>query len=160
MDYIYIGTIINTHGIKGELRIKSNFTFKDKAFIIGKYIYIGSNKEKHTITSYRTHKDYDMITLKDLDNINMVLKYKNEKVYSKRSDLFLNDNEFLEEDLIGYEVYYKDEYLGKVIEIFTSGLSNKVVRLEKKLFPYHQDIIDKIDKTNKKIYLKNKGVII
>ena len=30
MEYIYIGKIVNTHGIKGELRILSDFPFKDK----------------------------------------------------------------------------------------------------------------------------------
>ena len=29
---IYLGKYVNTHGIKGEIRIKSNFKYKDKAF--------------------------------------------------------------------------------------------------------------------------------
>ena len=32
MDYIYIGKIVNTHGIKGELRIISNFEYKELVF--------------------------------------------------------------------------------------------------------------------------------
>ena len=32
MEKVYIGKIVNTHGIKGELRILSDFEFKDKAF--------------------------------------------------------------------------------------------------------------------------------
>ena len=31
MKYINIGKIVNTHGIKGELRLLSDFKYKDKA---------------------------------------------------------------------------------------------------------------------------------
>ena len=31
--YIKIGQIVNTHGIKGELRIISDFKYKDKIFV-------------------------------------------------------------------------------------------------------------------------------
>ena len=32
MNYLYIGKLVNTHGIKGEVRILSNFRHKDKVF--------------------------------------------------------------------------------------------------------------------------------
>ena len=35
MEDIYLGRVITTHGIKGELRIKSTFPYKEKAFKIG-----------------------------------------------------------------------------------------------------------------------------
>jgi len=34
MEDIYLGRVITTHGIKGELRIKSTFPYKEKAFKI------------------------------------------------------------------------------------------------------------------------------
>ena len=34
MDKVYIGKVVNTHGIKGELRILSDFPYKDKVFKI------------------------------------------------------------------------------------------------------------------------------
>ena len=61
MEKVYIGKIVNTHGIKGELRILSDFEFKDKAFKVNSEIYI--DNEKHIIKSYRRHKNYDMITV-------------------------------------------------------------------------------------------------
>ena len=42
MDYIYIGEIVNTHGLKGEIRIKSNFPYKDKVFQLGNEIIINN----------------------------------------------------------------------------------------------------------------------
>ena len=29
MEYIYLGKIVNTHGIKGEIRILSDFRYKE-----------------------------------------------------------------------------------------------------------------------------------
>ena len=45
-EYIYIGKIVNTHGIKGEIRILSDFEKKDSVFVVGMPIYIGRKKEK------------------------------------------------------------------------------------------------------------------
>ena len=41
MDYVYIGKIVNTHGIKGELRIRSNFELKNVIFKPGFTLYVG-----------------------------------------------------------------------------------------------------------------------
>ena len=68
MDKVYIGKIVNTHGIKGEIRIISDFLYKEKAFKVGTDIYI--DEQKYLIHSYRRHKNFDMITLDGFDDIN------------------------------------------------------------------------------------------
>ena len=80
MDYIYIGKIVNTHGIKGELRIISNNEMKDKIFVKGRNFYIGKSKVKEEVNSYRVHKNFDMVTFLGYDNINQVLKYLKQNV--------------------------------------------------------------------------------
>ena len=70
MSLIKIGKIVNTHGIKGELRILSNFPYKDSVFQKGMIIYI-DRKNKEIINSYRKHKKFDMITLEGLSLINI-----------------------------------------------------------------------------------------
>lgn len=117
MEYIIIGKIVNTHGIKGEVRLLSNFKYKEKVFVPEFTIYIGKEKNKEVITSYRHHKQFEMITMKGITNINDVLKYKGEKVYINKSDLNLNNNEYLDEDLINFEVIMNDKVIGKVTDI-------------------------------------------
>ena len=34
MNYIYIGDIVNTHGIKGEVKIISHFKFKSLVYML------------------------------------------------------------------------------------------------------------------------------
>ena len=82
MDLVYVGKIVNTHGIKGELRIRSDFERKDLVFKVGNKIII--DKEEHIIKSYRYHKIFDMITIDDYDNINDVLKFVGKNVYVSR----------------------------------------------------------------------------
>ena len=74
-EFIYIGKIVNTHGIKGEIRILSDFKYKDRVFLSNRRIYIGEERIEEIIDTYRRHKIFDMITLKGYNNINQVLKY-------------------------------------------------------------------------------------
>lgn len=124
MEYVYIGKIVNTHGIKGELRLKSDFDKKDRVFIPNMTIYIGKNYIKEEIVTYRRHKDFDMITLKGYNNINQVLDYLKMNVYVNREDLKLSRDEYLLEDLIGKKIVENEEELGKVIDIVYNGGNN------------------------------------
>ena len=163
MKYIIIGKIVNTHGIKGELRILSDFKYKDKIFKKGFPLYIGHTKEKEIINTYRPHKQFDMVTLNNYNNINEVLKYKGEYVFINKEDLELNSNQYLNEDLIGLEVITQNKSLGtlKKIEKYSSKYETLVVENNDKriLIPYNFDIIEKIDLDNKKIYSANNGII-
>ena len=152
MELIKIGKIVNTHGIKGEVRILSKFPYKDKVFIKGMNIYIDNNKE--VINTYRRHKNFDMITMDGYSNINEVLKYKGKYVYVNKEDIKLEDN-YLDEDLIGLDIYVDDEYKGKLINIerYDKNVILIVNGEREYLVPY--SLIDKIDINNKKIYIKD-----
>ena len=156
MDYIYIGTITDTHGIKGELRIKSNFEYKDQIFKKDFNIYIGDNKIKETINTYRYHKIYDMVTLYNYDNINQVLKYLKQKVYVLRSDLNIN-NGYVLDDLINMSIYENNILLGKVIDIFdNNGNILLNIKGEKEFYiPYNDNFIKKVDINSGKIEVSN-----
>ena len=131
-EFIYIGKIVNTHGIKGEVRILSDFERKDKVFIKGMNIYIGKKKEKEIINSYRHHKNFEMITIIGYTDINQVLKYKGLNVYIKKSDLNLDNGEYLDSDLIGLDVIVDGLVKGKVTDIINlNGKSSNVKRVIK-----------------------------
>ena len=123
MDYVYIGKIVNTHGIKGELRIRSNFELKNVIFKPGFTLYVGEGYVPEEIVTYRPHKEFDMVTFKGYDNINQVLNYLKLNVYVKRSDLELSKDEYILEDLVGLSVEENGEMLGKVEEIVYNGIN-------------------------------------
>ena len=153
-DYIFIGKIVNTHGIKGELRILSNFKYKNKVFVQNRRIYIGECKDEEIIVTYRKHKIFDMITMEGYNNINDVLKFLNKDVYVKKNDIDLGDGEYLDEDLIDLSILLDNENRGRVLAIKSFG-SNKVIEVlidgKVSLIPYHKDFIKNIDFINKTI---------
>ena len=71
MKYIRIGKIVNTHGVKGELRLISDFKYKDKIFVDNFKIYIGKEKIEEKINSYRRHKM--LLTQKSTNVISLII---------------------------------------------------------------------------------------
>ena len=163
MKYIIIGKIVNTHGIKGELRLLSSFKYKEKVFKKDMKIYIGKKKEEEVIESYRKHKSFDMICLKGYSNINEVLKYKGLYAFINKEDLVLELDEYLDEDLIDLEVFINNDKKGIVTNIvrYPNNSLIEVTNNDKKyLIPNNKNIIESIDLANKKIIIKDiKGLI-
>lgn len=156
-DYIKIGKIINTFGIKGELKIDSDFEYKDKVFKKDVPLYIGINKDKELVSTHRVHKNYDLVTFKGYGNINEVLKYKGSFLYVLREDLNLNDDEYLYSDLLYVKVYNDDKEIGIVTEIL-KNFNNIIIRIKTDtkdvLVPNVPKYIVKFDKNNRILYTK------
>ena len=158
MKYILIGKLVNTHGLKGEVRILSQFKYKDKVFIPGMNIYIGKDKVEEKIVSYRHHKIFEMIMMDGYNDINEVIKYKGQYVFVNKDDIKLDKGKYLDEDIIGLNVINKDKEIGLVRKIENhNGNEILVVRgIDREcLIPYNDNFIEKIDLDNKIMNVKN-----
>ena len=157
MNLIYIGKIVNTHGIKGEVRLLSNFEEKDLIFKQGFKVYIGSMNEEETINTYRHHKQFEMISFKGINDINLVLKYKGKKVYINKDDLNLKDDEYLLEDLIGMKIINNEEQLGTVTDIYDTKAGKLLyISFAKNYYiPYNSNYIKQVDVRRKEIQTEN-----
>ena len=154
MDYIYIGKIVSTHGIKGEVKIISDFFEKDKIFKKGFKLYITPLYHEEVINTYRVHKNYDMVTFNRYNDINEILKYIGMGVYIKRSDLDLKEDEYLLSDLIGYAVYDNNKLLGKVSGINFNN--NVLLKIDDNFYiPFIDEFIEEVDVKTKKIMSRN-----
>ncbi len=154
MNYIYIGKIVSTHGIKGEVKIISDFFEKDKIFKKGFKLYITPLYHEEVINTYRVHKNYDMVTFNGYNDINEILKYIGMGVYIKRSDLALKEDEYLLSDLIGYAVYDNNKLLGKVSGINFNN--NVLLKIDDNFYiPFIDEFIEKVDVKTKKIMTRN-----
>lgn len=163
MDYLYVGKIVQTHGIKGELRIRSNFQYKDKIFKPGFKLYLGELKKSEEIVTYRRHKDFDMVTFKGYDNINQVLNFLKTEVYVKREDLKLNDDEYVLEELVGFSVIDSGEVLGKVDKIVYNNGSTllEIVGDEHFYIPCVDEYIKKVKREDKIVLVEGaKGLML
>ena len=151
MELVYIGKITSFHGIKGEIRIISNFDYIEEALKVGNTIIIDNTP--HIIKSYRKHKNYEMITIDNYTNINEVLFLKNKDVYIDRS--YLSSN-ILDADLLNMKVIYNNEEKGIVKRVEKISLKKKIIVVEYRkkeiLIPY--ELIENISKDENKIYIK------
>jgi 16S rRNA processing protein RimM len=151
MNLITIGKLVNTHGIRGEVKIISDFELKDQVFKKGNFLMI--DKDKLEIISYRKHKNFDMVKLKDLEDINLVLKYKGKLVYVDRDSIKID--KYIKQDLIGLEVYdYKSR--GKVEEV-VKGIAHDLLLLKKEnknyYVPLNDIYIKQVDLDKKEIHI-------
>ena len=145
MNKIILGKYVNTHGIKGEIRIKSNFKYKERVFQIGNEIII--NDIKYFISSYRKHKNYDMVTLKGIDDINKIPFNKNTLVYIDK-EKYLNESDYLDSDLIGF-IVYNSEIRKEVLDITYLNNNKKLLKVNNGYIPF--ELIEKIDLLKKEI---------
>ncbi len=161
MNYLYIGKLVNTHGIKGEVRILSNFRHKDKVFIKGFKFYVGKDKKEYVVETYRKHKNFDMVVFKDNYDINLIEHLKGSFVYINKDELKLDKNKFLSVDLIGFDVIINDKTIG-VIEDTLDTPANEVLVLDNNvMIPYVDAFIKKVDIENKKVFVNDvKGLLL
>lgn len=160
MDLVFVGKISGTHGIKGELRIKSDFERKDLVFKVGNKIII--DNEEHVIRSYRYHKIFDMITIDDYNNINDVLCFVGKNVYVSRMSLKLKKSEYLLSDLVGLNVVSNDTIYG-IVKDYSNDINPLLkVEFDKNYYiPINSDYIKSVDLDKKEIIVDNiEGLII
>ncbi len=139
---IYLGKLVNTHGLKGEVRIVSDFKYKSLVFKKGSHLFIGD--DELIINSYRPHKEYDMVTFEGIGNIDDVLKYKGKKVFIKKEDYDFDG--ILNEDLIGLPVYGDGKLIGNVTNVF-KNINQELIEIDNNiLIPYVPAFIKSISK--------------
>ena len=98
MDKIYIGKIVNTFGIKGELKIVSKFEMPDRVFKVHNHLII--KDRSYEITGVRFHKNNYLVELDNIKDINDIEYLIGNDVYFAKEDLNLLDEEYLISELI------------------------------------------------------------
>ncbi|MDD2409799.1 MAG: ribosome maturation factor RimM [Bacilli bacterium] len=158
MEKIFIGKIVNTFGIKGMLKINSAFEMREKALVKNNEIIISDNI--YLITDSKLHKNNYLIEINNLKDINLVLNFINQDVYIKRSELKLNNNEYLFNDLLNLDVYDDDNLIGVVTDVILG--KNPLLKISGQFYiPLNGDYIIKKDFKNNKIICKNlKGLML
>ena len=108
-QFLEAGQIVNTHGIRGEVRIvpwadDAQFLKKFKTFYI-------DNKPVRVLMS-RVHKDMLIAQLEGINDINAAMPLKNKVIKIDRNDARLPKGSFFIQDIIGATVI--DEKRGEI----------------------------------------------
>ena len=159
-EYFEIGQIVNTSGLKGEIKIKP-FTDDIKKFNNLKTIYVSIKKElkEFEIEKVRFSKNMVFLKLKGIDTIEEAENYRNLYLKIKRDkDEKLEEGIYYVVDLIGCTVYTDDDQkLGIVDDVFSTG-SNDVYVVKDELGK--QVLLPAIKEVIKNVDIKNKAITV
>jgi 16S rRNA processing protein RimM len=161
--WLNVGKIVNTHGIRGEVRVISRTDFPEERYKIGNTLYVdmGTEHIPVTVEAHRKHKQFDLLTFEGLENINDVVRFKGHILkVPKEQKVSLEEGEFFYRDIIGCSVFtVVGEELGKVKEILSPG-ANDVWVVKRKgfgsdiLIPYIPSVVKTVDIDAQKIMIE------
>ena len=147
-----IGQIINTFGIKGEVKV---FPLTDdiKRFDDLETVYVKTKKESqlYNIESIKYHKNFVLIKFKGINTVEQAEKLRNSYLEVDREQAIpLNEGEYFIADLIGLEVYSDEgKLIGKVDDIYNTGANDIYVVKDdlgkQTLLPGIKDVIKNVD---------------
>jgi len=158
-----VGKIVNTHGIRGEVRVISKTDFADERYQPGNTLYIfkeGSQEPKKVVVeSHRVHKNFDLLTFEGMHSIQDVEQFKGSLLKVDENQLSeLDEGEYYFHEIIGCNVFTDNgEEIGTIREILATG-ANDVWVVKRKvgkdlLIPYIDEIVKEIDIDEKKIII-------
>ena len=155
-QYFEIGKITGTHGIRGTMRVfpttEDPFRFERLKEII---VEIRGKREIFHIQKVAFHKQFVLLTVKEITDINVAELYKNGRILIPDAMAIpLGEDEYYNRDLYGLKVVTEEgEELGEITEIFPTGSNDVyVVKKDSKgkelLLPAIKDCIKNVDLEN------------
>ncbi|MEB1810063.1 MAG: ribosome maturation factor RimM [Bacillaceae bacterium] len=164
-NWFKVGKIVNTHGIRGELRIISTTDFEEERYAPGAELFIEHPDLRELVPviveSHRKHKNFDLLTFEGHTNISQVEKFKGGTLKVSEDALGeLDEGEFYYHEIIGCQVYTNDgTELGKIKEVLSPG-ANDVWVIQSKaggkdiLIPYIDDVVKEVNVAEKKVTIE------
>lgn len=158
-----VGKIVNTHSLKGEVKVISSTDFEEERFKKGSKLLITRGNQlirEVVVQSYRNHKNFLLVKFEGIDSVEEAEKLKNLQIKIDSDEVGeLEENEFYFHEIIGCQVFDEnDRNLGEIIDILTPGANDVwVIKGEEGkeiLIPYIEDVVKQIDITNKKVNIK------
>lgn len=162
-NYYKVGKIVNTHGIRGEVRVISITDFTEERYQVGEKLFLFRDNQDVlplTIASYRRHKNFDLLSFEGYPNINDVEAFRDGilKISEKQMGE-LDEHEYYYHEIIGLTVIDEaDKEIGKITEILSPGANDVwvVKRKGKKdaLIPYIESVVKDIDLTEGVVHVE------
>ncbi|MBQ7985784.1 MAG: ribosome maturation factor RimM [Clostridia bacterium] len=160
MDFLEVGKIINTHGLRGEVKIvtwtDSPEVFEELKFCLAK---MRGEETRLDIKNIKYQKNNIIVAFSQLTSIEEAEKFKNAVLLVPREELGeLPEGVYYIADLIGCEVFDKSGKIGDLVDVFGTG-SNDVYDIKREnkknlLVPIIDGVLQSVDIENKKIIIE------
>lgn len=148
-NYLEIGEIVGTHGVRGELRVNPWSDSPEFLKKFKKFYFDEACIQKIEAVSVRPHGNVVLIKFQGIDDMDEALKLKGKILYIQRKDINLNDGYFIA-DLIDCTVYDadNDKIYGILTDVSRTG-ANDVWHITKDgkeyLIPAIKDVVSSVD---------------
>jgi len=161
-NFVSIGKILNFHGVKGEAKL--GYTKNREDFLSRvEFVYLKRENEykKLEIQNLRFTPKCAIVKFKGIDSLNEIADYKGAVVFVEETTAreFLEEDEFLIDELVGMNVYDKDKRIGSVVGVSNNGASDLLsVKTNTKnicLVPFVKAIVTSVDMKTKRIQINN-----
>lgn len=163
MRYFEVGIIVNTQGIKGEVRVIPTNDDVSR-FEMFKTVYVLRNEvlTAYTVERSRLHKQFVILKFKEVTDMNEAEKLKGCSVKIAESDVVpLDEDEYFYGDLYGIEVFAEDgERIGELKEILSTGANDVYIIDDQKskggrlLIPATKEFIVQVDIKGRKMTVR------
>ena len=160
MDKFLVGNIVNSHGLKGEIKVYSYAEYLEKFDEYDSILIEGEDK-KRKIKNVKYHKNMVILKLEGINHIDDIQRIKGKNLFVFRSDLMsLSDDEFYIVDIIGAEVFDLEKgFIGTVSDYFTHTAQELIVINDGSgneiLIPNVPEFVKEIKIKEKKITVKS-----
>lgn len=128
--YLEAGQIVNTHGIKGEVRVKP---WCDSPQFLTQFegFYFNEGETYLKANSIRVHKGLVIVKFDGIDDINSALPLIKSVIYIDRNWVTLPEGSYFEQDLLGLTVEDKEtgRVYGVLSEVAKTG-ANDIYRVD------------------------------
>jgi 16S rRNA processing protein RimM len=128
LEYLIIGQLVNTHGVKGEMKA-TVLTDDPGRFKMLKWVYIDKNGtlEKYNIESVKFFKQFVILKFESINDIDAAQKLKGLYLKVDRAHAIkLPKNSYFITDLIGLQVYDENNILLGILQDIIQTGSNDV----------------------------------
>lgn len=133
MEYFTVGLLVNTQGVRGEVRVVSRTDFPEKRFAKGSTLIwfdaTGEKKIPLTVKSSRKHKQFYLLSFEGHDSIDDVERYKGGELKIPANELasLEGDSNYIH-DIVGCRVIDEDGHeLGVCIDVLQPGANDVYV---------------------------------
>lgn len=163
-QWLNVGKVVNTHGLKGEVRVQTITDFVEQRYRPGNTLYLfrpGTDEPCPVVVkSHRKHKDMDLLQFENVEHIDDVEHWKGGMLKVSVDQLEpLDDGEFYIFEIIGCEVKtISGKKIGIVKEILRPGANDvwivKGMNGHEYLIPYIKDVVKDVNVKEKQITIE------
>ena len=162
MEYLIVGTIVRTVGLRGEVKVYPSTHFRDSRFSKGSHVFLLDESknviEDLLIVKHLKNGECDNLIFDGYDTIGKAEKLLKKDLYVTKDQSFLKKGEYFYSDLEQMDAYFDNgELIGKVkkVEEYSSYATLRITHSPKDvLVPFVPAFIKSVSLEEKKIIVK------